>query len=68
MGYILIPSYPHTHITDSSDCDSNGSESESVGDTAPVEIAVNFEFSVQDIADALLNLTNTFMSFLHDFI
>jgi hypothetical protein len=57
-----------SHAPDTSDCDSNGStsdadtteddlsesdyDSEPVDDTAPVGIAVNFEFSVQDIADA----------------
>ena len=57
-----------SHASNTSDSDSNESESdddntedglsetdydsEPVDDTAPVGIAVNFEFSVQDIADA----------------
>ena len=43
-------------------------DSDSVDDTAPVGIAVNFEFSVQDNAGAWLTFTNKFMSYLRDFI
>ena len=64
----LPSSYPSNLNVRDHDSDSHGSESDddnpedglsesdydsdSVDDTAPVEIAVNLEFSVQDIADA----------------